>query len=190
MRHSALLALAASALVSMPAFAAESYTIDSRHTYPTFEVNHLGFSTQRGRFDGTSGRIVLDPAGKGGSIEVRIDANSVDMGMDVWNKHMRSDEFFDAEKYPAITFKSDRLTYDASGNLTGAEGSLTMHGVTRPATLKVTAFHCASDPLTRKWKCGADAVTTVKRSEFGITKYVPGVSDDVKVDIAVEAFRE
>jgi len=176
--------LAASALA-----APESYTVDPRHTHPVFEVNHLGFSTQRGRFDKVTGKIVLDRAAKAGSIDVVVDTNSLNMGLDKWDEHMKSDEFFNVAKFPTMTFKSTKVVFDGD-KLVAAEGDFTLLGVTKPVKLAITSFHCGQNPVAKKDACGADASTTIKRSEFGMTKYVPGVSDEVKIMIPVEAFKD
>lgn len=182
-----LLALAA---VSAPALAAPAgYTIDPNHTFPVFEVDHLGFSTQRGRFNKTSGRITLDTAARQGTVDVTIDAASIDMGFAKWNDNMRGENYFNTNAHPTITFKADRLTFDGERPVS-AEGSLTMLGVTKPVTLTIKRFRCAPHPLNKRETCGADVVATLKRSEFGMTKYIPSVGDDVRLLIAVEAFRE
>jgi polyisoprenoid-binding protein YceI len=171
------------------AMAADSFTIDSRHTYPVFEVNHLGFSTQRGRFNNVSGKIMLVPAQNSGSIEVTIDSASVDMGLEAWDKHMRGEDFFNVEKFPNMTFKSTKLLYEGD-KLVGAEGDFTLLGVTKPVKLEVKGFTCGTHPINKKALCGADISTTIKRSEFGMTKYVPSISDDVVIKIPVEAFKD
>ncbi|EGK70420.1 MAG: polyisoprenoid-binding protein [Methyloversatilis sp.] len=171
------------------AMAADSFTIDSRHTFPVFEVNHLGFSTQRGRFNNVTGKIMLVPSQKSGSIEVTIDSASIDMGMDAWDKQMRGEDFFNVEKFPNMSFKSTRLVYDGD-KLVGAEGDFTLLGVTRPVKLEVKGFTCGTHPINKKALCGADISTVIKRSEFGMTKYVPSISDDVVIKIPVEAFKD
>jgi len=171
------------------AMAADSFTIDSRHTYPVFEVNHLGFSTQRGRFNNVTGKIMLVPAQKSGSIEVTIDSASVDMGLEAWDKHMRGEDFFNVEKFPNMTFKSTKLIYEGD-KLVGAEGDFTLLGVTRPVRLDVKGFACGTHPINKKALCGADISTTLKRSDFGMTKYLPGIGDTVVINIPVEAFKD
>jgi polyisoprenoid-binding protein YceI len=184
-----LIALALSGVLSTPAFAADTYIVDSRHTFPSFEISHLGFSIQRGRFNKTVGKITLDPAAKSGSIDVTIDASSISTGLPDLEKHLQGDEFFDVAKFPAIAFSSNKLKFERD-QLVSAEGELTMHGVTKPAILVLDHFRCAPSPMTKKPTCGANATTTVKRSEFGISKYVPAVGDEVKIAIQVEAVKE
>lgn len=171
------------------AMAADSFTIDSRHTYPVFEVNHLGFSTQRGRFNNVTGKIMLVPEQKSGSIEVTIDSASVDMGLEAWDKHMRGEDFFNVEKFPNMTFKSTKLMYEGD-KLVGAEGDFTLLGVTQPVRLDVKGFACGTHPINKKALCGADISTTIKRSDFGMTKYLPGIGDMVVINIPVEAFKD
>lgn len=183
-----LIALAVAA-VALPAVAGDSYTIDSRHTYPVFEVNHLGFSTQRGRFNKTAGKVVLDLAAKSGSVELSIDTASLDMGADDWNKHMKSEDFFNADKFPAMTFKSDKLIFEGDKPV-AAEGSFTLLGVSKPLRVAVANFRCAPHPMNKKPTCGADITTTLKRSDFGMSKYVPAVADEVKISVPVEATKD
>ena len=181
--------LALSAALAAPAFAADSYTIDPNHTYPVFEVSHFGFSTQRGRFNKSSGKITLDLAAKKGSVDLTIDTASLDMGSDTWDKHMAADGFFNAEKFPAMTFKSEKLVFDGD-KVVAAEGSFTLLGVAKPLRLAVNNFRCAPNPMSKKAMCGADVSATLKRSDFGMTKYVPAISDEVKISSPVEAIRD
>jgi polyisoprenoid-binding protein YceI len=175
--------------VAAPVLGAESYTVDPRHTFPSFEVSHLGFSTQRGRFNKTSGRIVLDHQAGTGSVDIVIDAASVDTGLDKLEEHLRAEDFFHVEKYPTLTFKSRTVKFNAD-KPAAVEGELTLLGVTRPVTLTVSAFNCGVHPINKKDVCGADVVATIRRSEFGMTKYVPAVGDEVKLFIQVEAFKD
>lgn len=177
------------AILTGSAFAAESFTVDPNHTWPYFEVNHLGFSTQRGRFNKTTGKITLDRAARTGSVEVSIDTTSIDMGLEKWDAHMKDDEFFNVEMFPSMTFRSYKLTFDGDKPV-GAYGSLSLLGVTKPVRLKIAGFTCGAHPITKKSLCAADISATIKRSEWGMTKYVPGVSDEVKITIPVEAFKD
>lgn len=175
--------------VAAPVFAADTYSIDAFHTFPTFEVNHLGFSTQRGRFDKTSGTVMLDTAAKKGSIDLTIEVSSLNMGFAVWNEHMAADGFFNTAKYPTITFKSNKLIFEGD-KVVGAEGDFTLLGVTKPVKLTVSNFKCGENPFNKKAMCGADITTTIKRSDFGMTKALPAVGDEIKISSAVEAFKQ
>ena len=101
-----LLCILFAATLAVPAQAADNYTIDPTHTWPMFEVNHLGYSTQRGRFNKTSGKITLDIAAKKGSVDITIETDSLDMGFAKWDQHMKGEEFFDVTEYPTIRFTS------------------------------------------------------------------------------------
>jgi polyisoprenoid-binding protein YceI len=174
------------AIVAPAAAAPETYVIDGSHTFPRFEYIHFGYSTQQSRFNGTTGKITLDRAAKTGSVDVVIDAKSVDTGHQLFNGHIQGEDFFDTEKYPTITFKSSGITF-AGEKLASVAGNLTIKGITKPVTLEVTSFHCMPHPIVKKEACGANASTMIKRSEFGAGKHAPYVSDEVKLTIAVEA---
>ena len=186
--HKLLTVLLAS-LLAMPVCAADNYTIDPSHTWPVFAVNHLGFSTQRGRFNKTSGKIILDAAAKKGSVDLTIETASLDMGFDKWDEHMKSEDFFNVGQFPSMHFTSDKLVFDGD-KVVAAEGSFTLLGITKPLTLTVSNFRCAPHPMNKKPTCGADITATLKRSEFGMTKYVPAVSDEVKISVPVEAVKD
>lgn len=185
-----LVAIAFAASLSSAALAApETYIIEGSHTMPRFEYSHFGYSTQVSRFDKTSGTIILDRAAKSGSVDVVIDASSVNTGFPLFNKHIQEEDFFDTAKYPSITFKSNSLKFDGD-KLASVDGDLTIKGVTKPVTLTVTSFHCMPHPMRKKDACGANATTKIKRSEFHAGKYAPNVSDEVTLTIPVEAVKE
>lgn len=182
--------LLAASFIAKHAFAApETYVIDNSHTFPRFEYTHLGFSNQVHRFNTTSGKVVIDRAAKTGSVDVLIDAKSVDTGSTVFNGHIQGEGFFDTANFPSITFKSDNLKFDGD-KLTSVEGIMTMKGVSKPLTLTVTAFNCKAHPMTKKDACGANATGKLKRSEFNAGKYAPAVSDDVTLTLSIEAVKE
>jgi polyisoprenoid-binding protein YceI len=183
------IALVSATLATSALAAPESYTVDPRHTWPVFEISHFGFSTQRGRFNKTSGKIVLDRAAKSGTVDLAIDTTSIDMGLDKWDEHLKSDEFFNVAKFPTMTFKSTKLVFEGD-KVVGAEGDFTLLGVTKPVKLAVSGFRCGPNPVAKKDACGADISTTIKRSQFGMTKFAPNVGDDVKIVVPVEAFKD
>ena len=174
---------------ALPVAAADSYTVDPDHTYPNFEINHLGFSTLHGRFGATNGKITLDTAAKSGSIDITIDATSINTGHAKRDTHLKSDEFFNVAKFPTLAYKASKLKFNGD-KLSGAEGELTMLGVTKPVSLAVTAFNCGPHPMTKKQMCGANATATIKRSDFGLSAYVPAVGDEVKITIEIEAGKD
>lgn len=179
--------VAALAAVSAAAQAAPvTYTIDNSHTYPHFTYNHLGFSNQTHKFDKTSGTVVLDRAAKTGAVDVTIDATSVNTGYALFNEHIQAADYFDTANHPAITFKSSNMTFKGDQPVSVA-GDLTIKGVTKPVTLKITHFKCQPHPMLKVEACGANATTQVKRSVFNMGKNVPYVSDDVTLTLAIEA---
>lgn len=188
MKNSRLLALAAGCLVSAASFAAPvTYKVDSGHTYPSFEADHFGgMSVWRGKFNKTSGTITLDRSAKTGSIDITIDASSVDTGNDDLNKHLKSADFFDVEKFPTATYKG-KFTKFTDGNPVEVTGELTMRGVTKPVKLEIRSFKCGPHPMKKKEFCGADATATFNREDFGIVfgKNM-GFKMDVKLAIQVE----
>jgi polyisoprenoid-binding protein YceI len=190
MKKLALAILVAASLSSAAAFAAaDTYIIDSNHSMPRFEYSHLGYSTQLSRFDKTTGKITLDRAAKTGSVDVVIDATSVDTGYPLFNTHIQDVDFFDTAKYPTITFKSNNVKFDGD-KVVAIDGNLTVKGVTKPVTLTVLSFLCMPHPMLKKEACGATATTQIKRTEFNAGKFAPYVSDEVTLTIPVEAVKE
>ncbi|MFN3544951.1 MAG: YceI family protein [Thiobacillus sp.] len=185
MKRIALIAALAAVSLSVQA-APVTYTIDNSHTYPYFTYNHLGFSNQTHRFDKTSGTVTLDREAKTGSVDVVIDATSVNTGYALFNEHIQAADFFDTMVYPTITFKSTKMTFKGD-QLASVTGKLTIKDVTQPVTLKITHFKCQPHPMLKVDACGANATTTVKRSEFNMGKNVPFVSDEVTLTLAIEA---
>ncbi|MFA6971733.1 MAG: YceI family protein [Gallionella sp.] len=176
--------------ISSVAFATpETFVLDTNHTKPRFEYNHMGYSTQISRFDTVTGKITLDRAAHTGSVDVSIDATSVNTGSTLFNGHIQGEDFFDTAKYPTITYKSDKLKFDGD-KLVGVEGNLTIKGVTKPVALIVTSFMCMPHPMIKKEACGANATAQIKRSDFNMAKYAPLVSDEVTLSIPVESLKQ
>ncbi len=183
------LAIFASAALALPAAAAETYTIDPRHTFPGFEVSHLGISTQRGRFNRTRGQIALDRAAKSGWVLIEVDPASVDTGDAQLEAILRSETFFDADTHRYVYFRSTGMEFDGE-RLARVPGELTLLGVTRPLTLTVQSLNCGVSPVNKKETCGADVTATLRRSEFGMSRHIPAVGDEVRLLIQVEAVRD
>ncbi len=181
-----ILAIAAVA----PALAApETFVLDNNHTFPRFSYSHLGYSIQMSRFDKTTGTVVLDKAAKTAAVDIVIDTKSVDTGSSTFNEHIQGEDFLDTAKYPTATFKSTKVIFDGD-KPTAIEGKLTLKGITKPVTLKVTSFQAMPHPMMKKDAIGANATTTVKRTDFNMGKYAPYVGDEVTIDIALEAIKQ
>jgi polyisoprenoid-binding protein YceI len=180
---------AAVALTAMAvsAFAApEKYSIDPGHTYPSFEADHNGgMSLWRGKFNKTSGSIILDTAAKTGSVDVTIDMSSIDFGNDRMNTHAMSADMFDVAKYPTATYKGVLSKWNGDAP-TEVDGQLTMHGVTKPVKLTINSFMCKLG-MTRKMTCGADASATFNRDDFGVDFGKPAFRMATKLLISIEA---
>ena len=169
--------------------APEEFVIDPNHTYATFEVRHLGISTQRGRFNHTAGKVTRDAGAEHGNVDINIDARTIDTGSEAMEKLLRGDDFFNVEKFPDIAFHSQTVVF-AEGKPASIDGNLTLLGTTRPVTLTVTGYACTRLPFLVKTTCGLDAVTTIRRSEFGMASLQKFVGDEVKLYIQAEAVRQ
>jgi polyisoprenoid-binding protein YceI len=167
-----------------------SYAVDPEHTYPSFEADHMGLSMWRGRFNKTSGRITMDKAAGTGTVEIAIETASIDFGHAKLAENVLAPDQLDAKKYPTITYKG-KLGRFVKGAPTEVKGELTLHGVTRPVDLEINMFKCIPHPLLKREWCGADALGTIDRSQFGID-YAPqwGFKPDVTMRIQVEAVAE
>jgi polyisoprenoid-binding protein YceI len=181
---------AAVAAVACPALAApETYTLDPNHTFPAFEVGHMGFSFQRGRFNKTTGRIAMDAAAGTGSADIAIEVASISTGHAKVEEDLKGEKFFNAAKNPQITFKSSSFRF-AGEKLASASGDLTINGTTRPVTLTAEHFNCAEHPFLKRKACGAELTATIRRSDFGVTAFIPVVADEVKLRVNVEAIKD
>ncbi len=184
----AVFAFAAAA--ASPALAApETFVIDGTHTVPRFSYNHFGYSTQVSRFNKTTGKVVLDKVAKTGAVDVEIDTKSVDTGYSTFNEHIQGEDFLNTAKFPTATFKSTKVIFEGD-KPAAVEGNLTLKGVTKAVTLKLTAFQAMPHPMLKKDAIGANATTTVKRSDFNMGKYAPNVGDEVTIDIGLEAIKQ
>jgi polyisoprenoid-binding protein YceI len=182
-----MLSLAAGSALAEPV----TYQVDPAHTYPSFAADHFGgLSVWRGKFDSSSGTIVLDKAAGTGTVNITVNTDSIDFGLAKLNEHVKSADMFDVQKYPTAVYKGT-LTNFKNGAPTEVQGELTLHGVTRPLNLTINSFMCKVVPMAKKERCGADASATLNRSDFGIDygeKY--GFAMWVKLAIQVEAVPE
>ena len=183
-------AIAAAVLATGTAVAAPvKYNIDPNHTYPSLETDHFGgLSVWRGKFKKSSGSVVLDREAGNGSVDVTIDTASIDMGHDKLNDHIKGDAaMLDVKKYPTATY-TGKLAKFVNGKPTEVDGTLTLHGVTKPVALKIDQFDCRQHPMTKKDVCGANATGTFNRADFGVDwGKAYGFNMDMKLAIQVEA---
>jgi len=192
--------LSAASVMAAP----QTYVLDPVHSFPHFSIGHLGMSTIRGRFDRMSGKVVFDASAKTGSVEIKIDTASITTGdakheAGSWaaktygprsrDEHLRTADFFNVAEFPEIVYRSTRFNFNGD-TLESIEGNLTLVGVTKPVKLTVTSFKCGPNPFNKKPMCGADAEATIKRTDFGIKFGVPAISDEVKLQIGIEAYPE
>jgi len=166
----------------------ELYVIDPAHTFPHFEVTHMNLSTHHGRFNKTSGWIVLDRSARRGRMQLTIDAESLDTGDPALEQRLRGEDFFDSKNFPHIVFRADKFRFDGDKPV-GVDGELTLRGVTRSVSLGVSAFRCGQLPLIRREACGARAETALKRADFGMSIYPSMIGADVRLVIQVEGHK-
>ncbi len=191
MKSFVLLSAASALLISgLAAAAPVTFNLDPSHTYPSFEADHFnGLSKWRGKIEKSSGKVVLDREAKTGTIDVTMDMSTINFGMKKMNQHATSPEMFDAEKYPTAIYKGKFSKFDGD-RPTEVEGTLTMHGVTKPVNLTINEFKCIMHPMLKRENCGADVSATINRADFGVDYGKSfGFKQDVKLAIQVEGIK-
>ena len=182
------LALASALAFAAPAAFAGTYTLDPGHTQVVFSWNHFGYSNPTAQFGKVEGTLDFDAANPTkASVKVTIPLASVNSNVEKLNEHLQSADFFDSAKYPDAVFKSTKVEKGASANQLKVTGDLSLHGVTKPVVLDVTVNKVGEHPMRKAQAAGFDATATIKRSEWGIGKYAPAVSDDIRIRITTEA---
>jgi polyisoprenoid-binding protein YceI len=175
------------ATVASPVLATnETYIIDPTHTYPSIEFPHMGISVWRGKFDKTSGTIVIDRTAKTGTVDIAVDPASINFGLKAMDDKARSEDFFNVAKYPTATYKG---TVKFDGDVPKSiVGEITLLGVTKPLTLTINSTKCIPHPMTGKELCGADAQGEVNWSQFGMkwSKFGEGEAGRLVMHIQVE----
>jgi polyisoprenoid-binding protein YceI len=184
-----LLGIACGAFGAAALAAPMTYNIDPAHTYPAFEADHMGgVSLWRGKVNSSSGKITLDKAASTGTVEVTMDMRTIDFGHQGLNDHAQTPDLFDTAQFPTATYTGKLVNFQ-NGAPTAVEGTLTLHGVTKPVTLKLNRFLCKDHPMQRgKEVCGADAIAEINREDFGVAfgKQM-GFTMGVTLRISVEA---
>jgi polyisoprenoid-binding protein YceI len=178
-------AVALGAACGVVSAAPVTYKIDSRHSFPSFEADHFGgMSVWRGKFNETSGTIVLDREAKTGTVDVTIVTRSVSTGLADLDKHLKGSDFFDVEKFSAATYKGKFSKF--KGDVpTEVQGDLTIRGISKPVTLTLTTFKCMVNPFDKKTFCGADAHATFDREQYGMD-YGKSVGFEMGVKLAIQ----
>lgn len=189
MRHTGLMALTAMAFI-FPAgqalAAPQTYELDKGHTAITWHASHFGFSKPSGKFMNIDGTIVIDEdAPENSHVSVTIPVDQINTGIEKFDEHLKSADFFDVATYPTALFTSSKVELTGE-NTAKVMGNLTLHGVTKPVTLDVTLNKIGKNPLGKQ-TAGFTATSVIKRSEFGITTYLPGISDEIEISIESES---
>ena len=183
-RHIAFVTLA----LSSASLHATTYTLEPNYTQVVVHWDHLGFSSPSAQFGQGAGTLDFDPAAPTkASVNVTLPLASLNTSVPDLDEHLRSADFFETAKYPQASFSSTKVEQGASTNQLKVSGELTLHGVTRPVTLAVTVVKIGVNPRSSLPTIGFDATTTLKRSEFGLGKFVPQVSDEIPVHIISQA---
>jgi polyisoprenoid-binding protein YceI len=181
-------ALASALALAAPAAFAGTYTLDPGHTQVVFSWNHFGYSNPTAQFGKIDGTLEFDAASPTkSSVKVTIPLASVNSNVEKLDEHLQGADFFDSAKYPDAVFRSTKVEKGAGENHLKVTGDLSLHGVTKPIVLDVTVNKVGEHPMRKAPAAGFDATATIKRSDFGISTYVPMVSDDIKLHITSEA---
>lgn len=188
-------ALVLAAVPFAAAAAPESFTVDPYHTYPNFTIERP-VSVMYGRFNKTSGKVTLDRVAKSASVELNIEAASIDTGDGdkgsrprSRDEHLRAADFFNAAEFPRITFKSTSVAFTGD-NPSAIDGNFTMLGVTKPLRLTVERFKCIPATANAKERCGGNATGKVKRSDFGMKYGIPNLGDEIALNVEFEMLKD
>lgn len=185
-----ILALPLSVSADLSKVPSGEYTLDSSHGYITFTYNHLGFSNPRVGFNSFDTRLNLDSSNpEASTVEVTIDATSIDSRVAEFNEHLNGSDFFNTAEFPTITFKSTKVVATGANSF-DVTGDLTILGTTKPVTLTTTINGAGNHPMRNVPTVGVSASTKLMRSDWGLDAYVPAVSDEVELSIEVELLSE
>lgn len=176
--------IAAPAAANAPKAQSGHYKLETSHARVLFSVSHVGFSTWYGEFPGAEGTLDLDTTDVGRStLAVRVKTAAVTTTSTVLDDELRGAKWFDAGRYPTITFQSRRIV-DTGPDSADVFGDLTMHGVTKPVTLHARFNKAGTNPFAKTYTVGFEVSGTIKRSDFGVNEDVPLVGDDVTLIIS------
>ena len=174
------------ALAATAGLAAEPYKVEKTHADLLFDIDHAGFTRKHGSFHNLDATLQYDAQHPEQShVSVTVQVDSIDTGFTLRDQELKGEKFFDAAKYPVMRFESIRVTPGPNHTLV-VEGDLTLHGVTRPLTLHATLNKSAPNPFDRKATLGFSATGSLKRSDFGVSSFVPMIGDEVRIEIEAE----
>jgi len=189
----AFLALAAVATLASVATTAQAadYAIDPTHTFVTFEIDHFGTTTTRGRFDKKEGTVQFDRAAKTGKVDISIDVASINTGTDAFSKHLQSADLLNAAQFPKARFVSDKFAFNGD-KVAEVSGQFTLLGKTQPVTLKANKFNCYPNPMLNKREtCGGDFEATIDRTAYGLNYGIDwGFAKNVRLVVQIEAVKQ
>ncbi|MFT3663484.1 YceI family protein [Piscinibacter sp.] len=184
-----LLATALLAAAGLAQAQSATYHVEPTHTFVYFEAKHAGTSTLRGRFEKKDGSVQIDRAAKTGKAEITIDLSSVSTGVGPLDGHLKGKDFFDVASHPSAKFVGDKFVFDGD-KVSEVSGTLTLAGKSNPVTLKATGFNCFQSPMLKREVCGGDFETTLVRSQYGLVYGLPGIPDNIRLLIQIEAIKQ
>ena len=168
-----------------------TYALDPAHSFATWEIPHFATSTNRGRFNKTTGTVTLDKAAKTGSLDVTVDTTSLDTGTAAFTTHVSSPEILNVAAFPTAHLVASKFVFGADGKVAEVDGNLTLLGKTNPVVLKADNFNCYMNPMVKREVCGGDFTMTIVRSQYGVTYGLNyGFPDSMKIIIQVEGVKQ
>lgn len=184
------LVVLASFLVAGVARAQDTYKVDPVHSSVLFKNHHMNAGYVWGRFNQIAGSFTLAPNAEDSKFDITIDVNSVDTANENRDKHLKNPDFFDAAQFPTITFKSTKVSPGKEADTVEVVGDLTLHGVTKPITVIVKKTGVGQNPMNKKQVAGVEAVFTIKRTDYGMTKMVGPSGDEVTLHVNLEGEKQ
>jgi polyisoprenoid-binding protein YceI len=167
-----------------------TYALDPTHSFAMWEVPHFGTSTNRGRFNKTTGTVTLDKVAKTGSLDVTVDTTSLDTGTAAFTKHVSSEEMLNVAAFPTAHLVASKFVFNGD-KVAEIDGNLTLLGKTNPVVLKATNYNCYNSPMIKREVCGGDFEMMVTRSQYGVSYGLNyGFPDTIRIVIQVEAVKQ
>ena len=180
--------IAAALVPDVGVAATTNFKLDPDHTFPSLEFPHMGLSVWRGKFNRTTGTLTLDLVARTGTVNVQVETDSIDFGLDSMHEYAIRPDWLDVAKFPVMTY-TGALVFQGDKPV-AVDGQLTLRGITRSLKLTINSFSCITHPFYKKEACGADAEGLLNRADFGMTQYAEGEAGKVRLRIQVEALKE